>query len=211
MAGSLPTQDTIPVANPQDIYNLHAIPGHAVNFITSIGLTPPAPSDFDGQLPAKLNVLEGWQLTELLNQCSQRKAYIQHKLAEVEAERLTSKAVLEGIRARIRMGLRAEQIQGRKMTGPDKDDFVTNSDEVQKAQFYYILAESKYAMLRNLSDSAQLSWDTVSRHITQLGQSMYNNRREHNINAIPTLPSNDAYRGPPRAGNPLFKRPGDTQ
>jgi hypothetical protein len=123
-------------------------------------------------------------------------------------ERMTWETQLEGIKARIRAGLRADVITGRKLTGPDKDDIVTNSDEVQKTQYYFMLAEAKHELLKSLANACQLKWDTVSRHITERGQSAYNNRREHNISNIPLQPSNNNYRGPPKQGTHIFKRAG---
>lgn len=208
MAGSLPQLEQIPPANPADIYAFHQIPEFALQYVTGdLGLAPPGQTGYDGQLPESLSSLEGWQLTEYLNRLSQYKSYVQHHLAIVDIDRMARKVALNGIKARIRISLRAES--SRKLTNSDKDDIVNNSEEVQKAEFYYTLAEAKYALLRNLCDAAQMSWDTVSRNITERGQSMYNNRREHNISAIPLDPHNNNYRGPPKQQEKsIWKRPG---
>ena len=168
----------------------------AMAAVTSWGLTTPKPmmNGYNGGLPNDLTALDDESLGDLLSNLSQYIGYVESRLAQSDVNKGESESHLEFVKSKIRLGLRAAIGEGR-VTAQDKTDAMVADERFKEAEKRAQYCDAIYKITKNIRDTAQRNWETVSRQITLRGQGVERMRREGNVVGVPVM------------GN-RFKRPG---
>lgn len=186
MPGSLGRLDLLP---PEDLDIIHdgltTAYQDAAKALLGRGIdTAGPPQGFHGEMPANLTSLDDGRVGDLLNQLSAWCGYLDVELSKASATKHQAEAHLTTTRARIRLSLKADE-EGKKLTGPDKDDRVECDPRVVEATRQELYYYTYYIILRGVRDEAQKNWETVSRRITQRGQEVGRMRRDVGVAGIP--------------------------
>jgi hypothetical protein len=150
---------------------------------------PPLPQQsYQGTLPPNVVQLSDEQLGVLLNEVATWASYAETQLSLAKQSHNESEARLDFIRSRIRLGLKASE-EHRKLSNPDKDDFVNTDPRVLMAQREFLFCQAVHDYTKQLVNAAQRDWETISRRITQRGQEIDRNRRGDSVGSVPVMSS----------------------
>lgn len=156
----------------------------ALNSVLAKGIVEPRPSgDYRGQMPEQITLLDDEKLGDLLNNISQWCGFLEIEVSKASAMRDQSEAQLDFVRSRLRIGLRFDS-DGKKLAVKDKDDMVEVDPRVVDANAKFLYDNTVYSLTKVLRDKSQRDWETVSRRITQRGQSIDRSRREGNVSGM---------------------------
>jgi hypothetical protein len=188
MPGTLGRLDLLP---PEDLDNIETSLSSAVSDamaeIQRKGISGAAPPrGFKGDLPDDLSSLDDEKVGNLLNNLSRWCGYLDVELSKAAALKKESEVHLAKIMARCRLTLKVDE-EGKKLTGPDKDDRVEADPRVVEASRREVYHFTLYSVLKGIRDEAQKNWETVSRRITQRGQEVNRMRREVSVAGTPTM------------------------
>ena len=142
------------------------------------------PGDYKGEMPDDLASLDDEALGDLLNQLSRRCGFLDVELMKAAGLKKQSEVRLTKTMARVRLMLKVDE-EGKKLTGPDKDDRVEVDPRVVEASRAEVYHYTFYSVLKGIRDEAQKNWETVSRRITQRGQEVNRMRRDVNVGGVP--------------------------
>lgn len=158
------------------------------------GFTPPPmpaqqqfgqPYTYAGVLPQNLPQLDDISLGSLLTQISTWLAYAEAELAKAESLRSDVENRLEFLKARIRIALKANPPEGKKLTEQDKKDWVTADPRVVQEQVNLLFTTALYEYTKSIVKTGQRDWETTSRRITQRGQEIDRMSREGSLGSVP--------------------------
>lgn len=187
MPGVLPRLDLLPPEDP-DVHQQQLATAYqdATTYLETRGIIAGGTikSPYRGEMPAEITSLDDEQLGDLLNNLSVWCGYLDVELAKADASYREALKALEGLRANIRLRLKVDE-EGKRLTGPDKDDRVESEPRVASATRREVYCYAIFRILRGVRDQAQKNWETVSRRITQRGQEISRMRREVNVAGVP--------------------------
>jgi hypothetical protein len=187
MKGVLGRLDLLP---PEDIENIEesfdTVNHDAMKEVYKRGiLTGAGPRGQEVVMPNSLSSLDDEQLGDLLNQVSAWCGFLEVELGKAESNYRSAQRKLNSMKARIRITLKIDE-EGKKLTGPDKDDRVGCDPRVSGADREELFHYTIYRITKAARDQAQMNWETVSRRITIRGQEVQRMKRESNVAGVPT-------------------------
>lgn len=144
-------------------------------------------SQYQGSLPSNIIQVDDNALGDILNAVTSWLGFAQLELAKARAARNESEAKMNFIKARIRLAIKATA--DKKHSNPEMDDIVTADSRYIEAQRNYLYCEAVHDYTRQLVESGQRDWDTVSRRITQRGQDVERMIRGQGAGSIPVAQS----------------------
>lgn len=142
---------------------------------------------YQGVPPNNIVHLDDNALGDLLNAVTVWLGWAQSELAKARAARNEAEAKMNFIKARIRLSIKAGS--EKKTSNPEMDDIVTADSRFIEAQKVFLYCETMHDYIRQLVDSGQRDWDTVSRRITQRGQDVERMTRGNNVAGVPVAQS----------------------
>jgi hypothetical protein len=160
---------------------------------------PPA-NGFRGEMPDQITMIDDEALGNLLNNLSQWCGFLEVEYAKARTQRDQASAMLDFVKARVRIGLKTDPETGRKMTVSDKNDLVETDERVIDATSQMLYIETVYSLTKVLYDKAQRDWETASRRITQRGQSIDRGRRENSVGGFQPGQGRSPFRRPSSMG-----------
>ena len=145
------------------------------------------PTQYQGALPSNIIHLDDNALGDLLNGVTAWLGFAQSELAKARAARNEAEAKMNFVKARIRLAVKAAA--EKKTSNPEMDDIVTADSRYIESQRNYLYCEAVHDYTRQLVESGQRDWDTVSRRITQRGQDVERMTRGQGVSNIPVASS----------------------
>jgi hypothetical protein len=186
MAGSLPRLGVRPPEDIEVIDKKMDVYQTALNSLTQQGIRlPELPSSgYRGEMPKDLSALDDEELGNLLNETSIWCGYMDAQYSMAMSQHRQSEEILTSTRAYSRIALKADE-DGRKLTVQDKDDRVENDPLVVQRRSEELYYFTRFTLIKNMRDTAQKNWETVSRRITIRGQEVERMRRGDNVANTP--------------------------
>lgn len=156
------------------------------SYQTSAGVMP-----YRGDLPKDLTSLNDQELGMYMGLVNEWQGYVQSQLAEARSQLDTAKEKVALIEAKLRISYQYDG-DGKKRSNPERDDYVGSDRRYVDAKSQVIYYEAIYQYIRAIAISAENSFSAVSRRITQRGQDIERERRNHGVtgggNLLPTGP-----------------------
>jgi hypothetical protein len=187
MAGSLGRIDLMPPADVDDVQEqLDTAYKDAMSELHRQGIIPATVIDtgFHGEMPTDLSSLDDEDVGDLLNKLSIWCGFLDVELMKADAQHNSASTALNGLKRNIRIWFKVDE-EGKRLTGPDKDDRVESDPRVVAATRKELMAYTRFKVVRGIREQAQRNWETVSRRITQRGQEISRMRRETNVAGVP--------------------------
>lgn len=152
----------------------------------------PPQTQYQGTLPNNIIHLDDNALGDLLSHIAEWLGFAQSELAKARAARNEAEAKMSFVKARIRLAVKATA--EKKTSNPEMDDIVTADARYIEAQRNYLYCEAVHDYTRQLVESGQRDWDTVSRRITQRGQDVERMIRGQSVGGAPVPVAASAFR-----------------
>lgn len=124
---------------------------------------------YQGDIPQDLTVLSDQDLGHYLSLLSLWINYVGTQMSLARMEKTIAEAQLEFTKATIRLSYKRDE-EGKKRTGPEREDMVHCDRRYVEANRTYIFLESFAALIEVVYKSAEQNYNAVSRRITQRGQ-----------------------------------------
>ncbi len=148
---------------------------------------PNLPSDgYRGEMPPDITSQDDDDLGSLLMSLGEYIGSLETALAQAEVERNAAEAHLVYIRARVRIGFKADREAYGKLTDKDKSDLVECEPRVLDAVSKALYCEAVYKITKAILSKSERDWNSVSRRITQRGQDVMRVVRNGSVAGIPT-------------------------
>lgn len=158
---------------------------------------PPAPmtsasTQYQGDIPSDLTILSDQELGRYMSLLSLWINYVGVQMAMARMEKTIARHQLEFTEATIRLSYKRDE-DGKKRTGPERDDMVHCDRRYIEANRTYIFLESFASLVEVVYKSAEQNFNAISRRITQRGQDTDRGSRGQHVQQVPS-------------GQPLFGR-----
>lgn len=153
---------------------------------------PPAPVrqqanaivPYQGDIPHDLTIISDQELGQYMSLLSLWINYVGTQMAIARMERTIAKHQLEFTEATIRLSYKRDE-DGKKRTGPERDDMVHCDRRYIEANRVYIYLESFASLVEVVYKSAEQNFNAVSRRITQRGQDTDRGHRGQTVQQLP--------------------------
>jgi len=145
---------------------------------------PPAPmrqhEPYQGDIPNDLTTLNDQELGQYMSLLSLWINYVGIQMAMAKMEKTIAEHQLMFTEATIRLSYKRDE-DGKKRTGPERDDMVHCDRRYIEANRTFIFLEAFASLISVVYKSAEQNFNAISRRITQRGQETERGNRGHNV------------------------------
>ncbi len=159
-------------------------------------ISPPAPCyvgphgnqiQYMGEIPTDLTTLTDDQLGWYMGLLSEYNGYVQFQLAEADANVTAAKAEETFVEASLRLSYKKDD-EDKKRSNPERDDCVQTDRRYVEVHARTVYYEAYWRIAKAIALRAEQNFNAISRRITQRGQDVERDRRNHGVTGSVNIP-----------------------